>query len=220
MEISNHFLIVVSHITFIISFGPILISLINFKHLKRSLLPLFALFVFSILTDILNRIHMEMKINNSYIFHFFTIIEFVLISLFYSLFFKKYFNPLIINLLILIFFIVAFIDYKINGLNSIDNFSISIESIILTLYSLYLFYYILKNLLFENLLAEPIFWINTAILVYFAGNLLIFVFSSYLIQNAPKTHLLLWAIVHSFINIIYNVFLSIGFWKIKHKPIF
>jgi hypothetical protein len=196
---------------------PLTISIVNNKYIGKTLTSLFILFIVSLFTEILNKIHMDMGLNNSYLFHFFTILEFILVSVFYSRFFKQYFNPFIINILILFFLVIAYLDYQVNGLNSIDNFSISIESIILTFYSLYLFYYILKNLLFEDLLSEPVFWINTGILVYFAGNLLIFVFSNYLIQNAPKTHLLLWTVIHSFINIFYNILLSVGFWKTRAR---
>ncbi|MBA3683208.1 MAG: hypothetical protein H0W73_18890 [Bacteroidetes bacterium] len=115
------------------------------------------------------------------------------------------------------FFLAAYIDYKLNGLKSMDNFSTSLESIIFIFYSISFFYYALKNLIFENLLSTPLFWLNTAILIYFSGNLILFVFSNYMAQTDPVKYGILWAVIHTFFNVLYNVLLSVGFWKAKNR---
>jgi hypothetical protein len=216
MEVRS-FLEMASNISVVASFMPVIFSIINYKYIPKYIFPLFLLIIISGVVDVVNSVYVEMELNNSPIFHLFTVVEFFLISIFYYRFLKQYFNSVIILIFIPLFFVAAFIDYKINGLNSMDNFSLSIESIILSVYALFLFYFILKNLLFENLLNSNIFWFNAAILFYFSGNLILFVFSNYIIETSMEEHYTLWGIIHSFFNIMYNVFLSIGFWKTRLK---
>jgi hypothetical protein len=215
MEIGGYIYDVLMDVSIASSFLPLIISVIHYRHLNELLRPLFILFVISGVIEITNKVHLEIGVNNLYIFHIFTVLEFTLISLFYSRFFKRYFNSILIKIPIILFLGVCVVDYAINGFKFIDSFSISIESIVLIFYSLLLFYLVLKNLVFDNLLAAPVFWINTAILVYFSGNLVLFVFSNYMMANSNNTHFILWALIHSFLNIVYNILLSFGFWKTK-----
>lgn len=194
---------------------PLIISLVNFKKINLQLMPIFLLLVINTVMEVINFFFARAGEHNYYIFHYFTVIEFTLISLFYSFFFKQFFNPLLINLLIPVFLIGGYIDSKVNGVNSVNNFSASIESIIIVFYSLFLFYYVLKNLIFENLLSTPIFWLNAGFLFYFSGNMILFVFSKHMAQIEPEKYALLWHVIHTFFNILFNIFLSFGFWKTK-----
>lgn len=194
---------------------PFIIVLINLRKISKQLLPIFWLLIINIVVEIINIIFAKLSLNNQYIFHYFTVAEFTLISLFYSFFFGNYFNSLFIKLLIPLFLIGAYIDSRVNGLNTVNNFSAAVESIILIFYSLFFFYYVLKNLVFENLLATPVFWLNTAILFYFSGNLILFVFSNHMERIDSIKYGILWSVIHTFFNVLYNVFLSLGFWKTR-----
>jgi len=199
------------------SFIPLIVSFINIKYIRNFSIFYFILIIVSIGVDGLNTIFAISGDSNTYMFHYYTIAEFTLISLFYSFFFKQYFNPIIINLIIPIFLIAAYMDYKINGLDTMNNYSSSLEAIILSFYSFFFFYYVLKNLVFEDLLATPVFWLNTAVLFYFAGNFILFIFSNYMAKSDPRKYMLLWSIIHTFFNVLYNALLSIGFWKARTK---
>ena len=98
-----------------------------------------------------------------------------------------------------------------------DNYSVSIECIVLASYSLYFFYIVLQKLLFENLLKEPVFWINSAVLIYFMGNFLLFLFSNDLLKSNIHQHIVLWGIIHSFCNICFNLLLIVGLWKTRRQ---
>lgn len=196
---------------------PFVISLINLRKINLYLKPIFLLLTVNVAFEIVNVISASLHQSNNYILHYYTVLEFGLISLFYSFFFKNYFNTIFITLLIPIFFFAAFLDYKVYGLYSIYNFSPSVECIILIIYSLFFFYYALKKLIFENLLSTPAFWINTAILFYFCGNLILFIFSNYLAKSDPAIYGILWGMIHTFFNILFNVILTVGFWKTKNK---
>jgi hypothetical protein len=200
-----------------LSLVPFVISIINFTKIDLILKPIFWLVVINVTVEILSFVFLQLNFSNKYMLHYFTVVEFGLISLFYSFFLKDYFKPLLIYLLIPVFLLAAIIDYKVYGLSSSYNFSSSVECILLIFYSLFFFYYVLKNLIFENLLSTPVFWINTAVLFYFSGNLILFVFSNYMAVIDPLKLAILWSVIHTFFNLLYNVFLSIGFWKTRVK---
>ena len=95
-----------------------------------------------------------------------------------------------------------------------DNFSASVEAILLSVYALVSFLFIMRKLLFENILSEPFFWINSGVLFYFSGSLLVFAFSNYFLTFEPSNQYVLWSIPQ-FLNIFYNILICIGFWKAR-----
>jgi hypothetical protein len=151
------------------------------------------------------------------LYYGYTLMEFTTISLFYAMFFKTYFNSKPINCFTLFSITSSLIYYSYTNLIRADNMTIIVEFIVLTGYSLFLFYYILKHLIYVNLLKEPVFWINTAVLFYFSGDLVLFVFKDYIVTHYSERYDLFWAITHTFFNVLMNVFFSIGFWKIRRK---
>jgi len=215
MEIHDSLLLATSNISACFTLIPLFFAFIFFKNIYTNAFYIFILVFVSALVEGLNSFYSLFGENNFFIFHFYTIIEFCLISLFYRNFFKNYIQAKVFYFFIVLFLVFAFTDYKLNGLDSIDNLAISVESIILTLYSLYLYYFVLKNLVFDKLLDAPVFWINSGILIYFMGNLMLFVFSNYLLVGDPTIHNKLWSLIHSFFNVIYNTLIVIGFWKAR-----
>lgn len=198
---------------------PVIFAFINIKHIKKHLSPIFILLLISLIIEIIDWKFSKFSQNNLDIFHLFTIIEFILISLFYILYFKQYIKPLTFVIIIPIFLIIAITEYIVKGPGCMKNISTSVESILLVSYSLFFYFFVMKRSLYENILTVSTFWINSAVLTYFSGNLLLFVFSSYLNATDMKNYTFLWATIHSFFNIMFNILLSIGFWKIRANRI-
>jgi len=127
-----------------------------------------------------------------------------------------------IKILIKVFFIlflgIAGYDLYLNGLNSMDNLSLTTESVLLMLYSLIAFFHLIQNPVYPNILKAPLFWFNTAILLYFSGNLFLFVFSNYLQSHYAKVSPALWGI-HSLLNIVFYFLIRLGFWKTAAKQL-
>lgn len=97
-----------------------------------------------------------------------------------------------------------------------DDIAMAIESIVFMVYALITYFNLIKTLEYENIFSNPVFWFNTAVLVYFAGSLFVFVFSNRLLAYSQKASYHLWAI-HSVCNIMYNLLIATGFWKTKKK---
>ncbi len=79
------------------------------------------------------------------------------------------------------------------------------------LLSLYTFYTIAKEGVIRDLLKEPIYWINAAILIHFGLGLIANLSLEY-INTSIKLHVYIWPIV-LLSNIIHNILFTIGIWK-------
>lgn len=196
---------------------PLVFGLFKKKSLSPILFPILYLIILSGFTEGINIILSTRSINSMFLINSFTILEFSLLSIFYLRFFKGYYPPKLFYVLIVLFTcLVIFSSFFINEITVIDGLSYSVESLIFMAYSLFAFYLILKKLLFQHLLESPFFWINTAILIYFSGNLFFFLFSTYLQKFNIKDFGTFYAL-HSVLNITYYILISIGFWKVNRE---
>lgn len=196
---------------------PLIIGIQTKFLLQRKNISLFILLIIVFFIEILNVVCSRLGVNNMFIFDFYTPIEFILFALFYKSFFDSFSKSPIHYALIGAFVCVAVCDsFFINDFFTINNFSDSLEAIIFILYSLTAFFFIMKRMMFDDLLNTPFFWINIAILIYFAGNLFLFMFSNYL-QNNDRAQYLAVYNIHSITNIIYYILISIGFWRSARK---
>ncbi len=66
----------------------------------------------------------------------------------------------------------------------------------------------------QNVIINPVFWLNSSFIVYFSGNLFLFMYSNLLIGRGKHSMKWLWEI-NSVLNIINYLGISIGFWKAK-----
>jgi hypothetical protein len=194
---------------------PLILAIVTIKIREKTKLSITLLVVIGSITELLNMVFMFKDMNNHFIVRMYTITEVILICLFYFLFYKNHFKSIYLLLILPLFAIVCFIDYVSNGSNNFDNYATSFEAITFTALSLWSFYYITKNTMFDNMIDSYFFWFNGAFLLYFGGNLALFVFNNYLLNNS-NSHIALWAI-HSVLNIIYNIAVAIGFWKTRQQ---
>ncbi|PWL30232.1 hypothetical protein [uncultured Roseivirga sp.] len=111
--------------------------------------------------------------------------------------------------------LVYSIYYLINSTfieaNTFNTLGRSTECLIIIFLSLRLFYqFFIKE---EDIFLEqsPLFWINVGLLTYFSGAFFTFVLSKYILTDEP-----LW-ILHNISNILKNILIAIGLWKVKHS---
>ncbi|CAN5905042.1 hypothetical protein BH11BAC7_BH11BAC7_32890 [soil metagenome] len=153
--------------------------------------------------------------NNMPVFHIYTVIEFTWISLFYIKAVPGKKITALITALILLFLVLAAYEFRHN-MNEMDVLSTTTEAFIVMFYAVLGFSLLLKNPVHSKVTSIPLFWINTAFLLYFAGNLFLFIFSSYVQQHFKKEFNELWGI-HSIMSLIYYLLIATGFWKTKAR---
>lgn len=193
---------------------PFTISALRNRQFKAPERALWILIIISALTELTNEVLHRCNVNSMYVTHVFTSLEFLLISIF----FIKTISPSKLNYLlggiIVVFFGISGYELLSAAENTLDEISTTTEAILFIIYSLGTFFYMLQNPGQQSIFTVPLFWFNTAILLYFSGNLFLFLFTNYLVAHSGENFYELWGI-HSVLNIIFYILISVGFWKTK-----
>ena len=146
----------------------------------------------------------------------FTVIEFTFLSYFFLLSFNNSRIKTTIKIIWLSFTAFACIDYFIlNKLESLDSFTIGIESMLLILFAIYFLYINLKDSVNFSIYSTFDFWIVITLLLYFAGTFFI-----YLLLESNKGNMefrKIYVILNSSFNIIKNILFTIAI-CMKIKP--
>jgi len=89
---------------------------------------------------------------------------------------------------------------------------VTIESFMFIVLSIRFFFMLINDTKISKLTDFYLFWLNTAVLIYFCGNFLVFLFTDFIFYNKEGRNL--W-ILHSIFNTVYNVLLckTIYTWK-------
>lgn len=157
------------------------------------------------------------KMNNMIISHFYTSVEYLLWSLIYiRLFDNRTIKKLIqISIFIVITFtIINMIFWQ--PLETYNSYSKSVESAFLVCFSIGWFYKVFVDQSIKRLETHPMFWINAAVLIYFAGSFLLFITNNFLMEIPLIEFFEAWAL-HGIFIMIHYLFISIGLWLIKRK---
>lgn len=155
-------------------------------------------------------------VNNMFVSHVFTIVECFLLLHYYSFQFSNNMR-FIVKLLSWMFVGFALVDFILSyGYWSMNAVSKGIECGLLIFISLTAWRKTMVEMNETSLLSRSFFWINSAVLVYFSANTLLFIFSESILSGEQIIGLSLWAIHLVFMTIYYGL-ISIGLWKIPKK---
>lgn len=156
--------------------------------------------------------------NNLPLLHFFTAVEFVILSNFYKHILgeqtneKKYLMLQLVFVAFCIFNAIAF-----QPLKTYNSYAKSLESIVIMLFSVKYFAKQFAETYGSNIVHKPSFWFNTGIFLYFSWSLMFFVFSNLIVLVSTKNGNFLLYMHATFVLIMYLLFAT-GFFKIqKHK---
>ena len=193
----------------------IMVGVINFKTLNWTtpLRVLFCLIIISTLFDITGNTMFAYGIHNLWLINIYTILEYSLFTAFYLILFNLSRNWKLIVGLFYILAVAVMISVTVSQSFSehLNSASMGMKSIILICSSVFYFKVMLEKLEFDTPWANPLFWINSAVFLYFSGSFFIFIFSEY--RDISRV-IYLWDL-HNIIHIIYNLLILVGFWKAR-----
>lgn len=114
------------------------------------------------------------------------------------------------------FFCVSFSAFAVINLLFIQKMQINsytsiLSAIIIIIYSVHYFYRLMIDLPTLNLHQLPMFWFNTAFLLFHSGALFLFVFTDYLVNVLNNNLLVYWGF-HNILNIVVHLVVLIGLW--------
>lgn len=192
-------------------FLPFIIIVLSKKKYEYPLTFLKYLIFFTALVEVIVETLWWHSVNNLPLLHLYIIVEFALLGWMYHLYLYKLLGRYLIPLIIVAFCTFSIINSLfIQSIFTFNTYARAIENLLLILLSLAYFYKMLKELKVKYLEKDPMFWINSGILVYFSGNLFIFIFSNYILPH-KSLNMLFWSI-HATLNLFIYTFYAIGLW--------
>ncbi len=196
---------------------PLLLGIYNYKYLKAETLVVFFYVSNAVLFEIISRTLMFLNFRNTLPFlHLYTVLEFSLFWLFYYRFFKVFYSTKNMKTVLVLFVSFAIINaIFIQKIDTFNTYARGIESIILIALSLLAFNKIMVEVDTRYPTSQPVFWVNTGVLFYFSGNLVVFMLSNY-ISGDNKMLLVSWGI-HAILMALLNSFISIGLWQTRRQ---
>ncbi|MFK8105333.1 MAG: hypothetical protein AB8G15_22665 [Saprospiraceae bacterium] len=190
---------------------PALVALLNWKNLNHAQRLLSNLVFVAVLTELFAYLLARMEVNNLFISHIFTIVEYLLLSLIYRKALSSVIPTKVFNLTMLLFLLYAtFNGIWVESLTKFNGLSRAVSSLIILFYALAYFYKLLKEVKIKRLETEALFWLSVGLLLYFSANFFIFIFSNY-IQPSVKLSFTFWGI-HAILNITRYIFYTIALW--------
>jgi hypothetical protein len=201
-------LLLISSLTVII---PLTLGALGWKRLDKGLRYFVILLLLVLLTELTAFGLGAFKIRNLHIYNIFTGAEY----LFLILMFTSWLDSRILNRILLgsiPIFLVIWVAANYAFETSPEQFYtlfLSIESVLFVFLSVLVLVKEMRDssvLLVDN----PVFWIASGVLVYFAGNLFVFTLMGTIIENTDiKPHSIY--LIHTVLNFTKNVLFSIGF---------
>jgi hypothetical protein len=197
---------------YVILSGAVLIGVLRFKTLNNDQRILFFLLILTSLVQLSSTILWKYKMNNLFLYHFYTVAEFLLLGVLYA----KHLNGLVkttfMQGLMFAFVILALINtlffQSLNEFNSNITFT---ESLLMIVFSVLFFYKLLRDLQHRKLERVPIFWINMSVLTYFSGALILFHVSNELISIPKEEREIVWG-THAVFSLVHYFLYAVALW--------
>lgn len=145
--------------------------------------------------------------SNNVIYHFFTPVEYGI----YVVIFSKIFESRRITRLLYGSWVLLVVTEIINSiyfqpLHYTNTNIMILESVLLVFFSLLLFLHIKDSLKYDDLLHEGIFWFNSAVLIYYSFNILVWGFHSFKIYNLNNPPVIIYKVNLLFSALLYLVY--------------
>ncbi len=207
------------NIIFLYTNLPLLIALViigrNYLRFPVELKVVSWYIFLSIIVQFYSQYLASQKIHNLYLLHIFVPASFVLFSIFYQKVFAHFIHRHALWWILGLFLLFSILNSIFwQDLDTFNSYALSLESVLLIIYSLSLFALLLNESVREEKkeILPSLRWINSGILIYYTSGLLIFYFGDLLTHFSKVRFEISW-LFHSFIYIIQFICISIGLWK-------
>lgn len=181
-----------------------------FKQMPKGLKILFWYLLFSSVIFFISNLLADRSINNLYLYHLYTPVSFIFISLFfYSLRLSVLFNSIIQIVLYPILFFLFFNTIYFEDLSVFDSNAILVTSLLTIIFSItYYILFLVKDYQEINNKMYP-FWIISGFFIYSSGTFIIYYFLKYSSNFFNSVASQFWEI-QNIILIIKNLFFAVG----------
>jgi len=191
---------------------PLAVGITRFGKLSAPLRILCLLLGYSVLNTAITMWLAALEINNLFFFNIYTIVELALIGWVFHTMFGSKNMKITVSILVITVLVFALSNILfMQNVDILDNLTLGVESLLFTLLALLFFYKVFRESKVQQLERYPLFWLNSGMLLYFAGNLFVFIFSNYILMETQNVFHAEWGI-HSILQITSNLIYTIGIW--------
>jgi len=192
----------------VIQLGVVYIGVKKFSSMPFTLRVLHYVLLFSFLSNFLSYVAALAKFETVITVNVYSLIEGVLLLYYFALQGERKLFPWAL----FIFLSTALVEWiGFAQENQFLEFAVVVESCLLVIFALRFFARMLGEMKVGHLSNYPYFWVNCAILVYFAACVFLFAFGNLIMTNGL---ILLWH-VHNFFHLIFLLLIAIAFWKVR-----
>ncbi|MDX1906110.1 MAG: hypothetical protein SF053_03690 [Bacteroidia bacterium] len=163
---------------------PLAIALLNHRRLDQVQRLTLMLVVLGIATEVAAYVVGTLRQNNLFLLHLFTVAEFILLATIYHKGYQHLISVRWYWVLIIVFVGLSLLNLLYwQGPNAYNSNGRALESILVTGLVILFFMQVLHRLDIANLSEYPLFWLSCGLLIFFPSNLLLFIFSDYIIER-------------------------------------
>jgi hypothetical protein len=195
---------------------PFFIGIAKYKILEKETRYLFWFVAYGVANEFLSILFRLNDIHNTMPKrHLYTFVSFLFLGLFYNCLLKNFFRRNWVISLVIIFEIYFLINsIFIRGIFEYPGLARSMSIFIIVIFSILYFHKIMVEAKVLRLFEEPLIWINTAMLIYFSGNLFFNILFDLIFEYSKEFGQLTF-FYFKILNFLFYTLIAIGFWKIK-----
>ncbi|UTW65260.1 hypothetical protein KFE94_11375 [bacterium SCSIO 12643] len=175
--------------------------------------------LFSLVIQLPSSIMGRYGISNLFFLHIYVPISYILFVLFYKEVFKGFINKTIMLLSLWLFILFSIVNTIFwQDIDSFNTYALSIESLLIIIFSLSLFIFLLNETVREEKkgFVSSLIWVNSGLFIYHTSGLLLFFFAEILTKYSITEFQISW-LFHSLIYLIFYICIIIGLWKYPKK---
>lgn len=104
--------------------------------------------------------------------------------------------------------------FFIQGITKYNSYTLVLASFLFIVISITYFFILIRELPTESISRLPMFWINSAVLIFYSGTFVIYLSADYLAHVLKNNMVATW-LVHNFLGVIYYSILCYALWLIR-----
>jgi hypothetical protein len=209
---------IILKLSILFNFSAFIVGCIQYKYFSKEFKTIFYFVALGVITEIYSNFHLYFWMKNTMpIGHFYFPLAFLILCLFYIQILRNFIKPIYILSILVIFEVYSIINSVfIQSLYEYASLVASIGALIIFLFSVAFFIKIMMEATITKLSAEPIIWVNSAILIYFAGNF--FYYTLYNLRLIASMEVALLAgNFFGILNLLFYLVIAISFLMVKNN---
>ncbi|MDW3648908.1 MAG: hypothetical protein R8P61_17700 [Bacteroidia bacterium] len=154
--------------------------------------------------------------NNLFIYHIYMPLEFIILGHIYKIWLINWWKSQLLDVIIWAYVLFSAVNtFFFQKFDTVNSNALLVGGVLLMIFSLAFFYRILDEMKLKSLEKSPEFWINSSILLYYSGSIIVLGMNHLIAEKSDRLIEIIY-MLHSVINIIHYLLFGIGLWlKVK-----